>query len=408
MSAALDHRTHYRLPWSLPDNAISWLEITSKCNLACEGCYRANDPDGHKPLEQIEHELDVFQRLRRSDAVSIAGGDPLLHPRLVEVVRSIARRGVKPVLNTNGLALTPELLRELAKAGLLGVTFHIDSKQHRPGWKEASEGKLNELRLEFAEMARAAGRLACGFNATVYPDTLEQVPEVVEWGHRHIEVVHNLVFIAFRAANSGGFDYYAGADRVDMGKAVYLDADGGPDITSNDIHATIRKRFPAFSSCAYLNGTEDPESFKWLLSCRIGNRHEIYGYAGPKFLELAQTSHHLVHGHYLGYSRPSTHRRAKWMLLLAPLDRGVRKAAAAFFRSLARRPSDLVRPLHLQAVMIIQPVDTMPSGVMSMCDGCPDVTVWEDKLVWSCRLDEPMKFGCFLRAVPRPACRERM
>ena len=56
----LDHRELYRLPWSLPDNSISWLEPTAACNLACLGCYRTNDPKGHKSLEDIGWELDLF------------------------------------------------------------------------------------------------------------------------------------------------------------------------------------------------------------------------------------------------------------------------------------------------------------------------------------------------------------
>jgi hypothetical protein len=56
--------------------------------------------------------------------------------------------------------------------------------------------------------------------------------------------------------------------------------------------------------------------------------------------------------------------------------------------------------------MVIQPVDFMPNGDQSMCDGCPDITVWKDpqgkdRLVWSCRLEEPMQHGVFLRTVPR-------
>ncbi|NIM50879.1 MAG: 4Fe-4S cluster-binding domain-containing protein, partial [Gemmatimonadales bacterium] len=78
MSEALDHRTLYRLPWSLPDNAIAWLEPTAKCNLACEGCYRAN-VNQHKSLDEVATELDVFERYRAADGVSIAGGDPLCH-----------------------------------------------------------------------------------------------------------------------------------------------------------------------------------------------------------------------------------------------------------------------------------------------------------------------------------------
>jgi len=56
--------------------------------------------------------------------------------------------------------------------------------------------------------------------------------------------------------------------------------------------------------------------------------------------------------------------------------------------------------------MFIQPVDFMPDGEQSMCDGCPDITVHDGKLVWSCRLDEVKQYGSFLRTVPRtaPAC----
>ena len=75
----LDHRELYRLPWSFSDNVIAWLEPTAKCNLACEGCYRAN-VDEHKSLEEIGKDLDVFARYRKFDGVSIAGGDPLAAP----------------------------------------------------------------------------------------------------------------------------------------------------------------------------------------------------------------------------------------------------------------------------------------------------------------------------------------
>ncbi|MBI4420942.1 MAG: radical SAM protein [Gemmatimonadetes bacterium] len=96
MTASLDHRSLYRLPWSLPDNAISWLEPTAACNLYCKGCYRTNDPKGHKSLAEVGRDLDVFMRLRASDGISVAGGDPLMHPEVVEIVRMIAERGDRP------------------------------------------------------------------------------------------------------------------------------------------------------------------------------------------------------------------------------------------------------------------------------------------------------------------------
>ena len=159
MSAELDHRALYRLPWSFSDNVIAWLEPTAKCNLACDGCYRENI-DVHKSLKEVANELDVFSEWRKFDGVSIAGGDPLLHPQIKEIVRVVADRGHKPVLNTNGLALTEPLLRELKEEGLVGLTFHVDSKQGRPGWKKKNEIELNELRLSLAATVARVGGLA--------------------------------------------------------------------------------------------------------------------------------------------------------------------------------------------------------------------------------------------------------
>lgn len=71
MTAVLDHRQLYRLPWNLTDNAIAWLEPTMKCNLACEGCYRANinqrDPFGGLQ-GWATHSSWLGRRMRRPDS----------------------------------------------------------------------------------------------------------------------------------------------------------------------------------------------------------------------------------------------------------------------------------------------------------------------------------------------------
>lgn len=403
MNVALDHRQLYRLPWSLPDNSISWLEPTAACNLACFGCYRANDPKGHKTLEQIDHELDVFTRLRTADGISIAGGDPLCHPRIEDIVAMIASRGIKPILNTNGLALSVELLSHLKRAGLWGLTLHVDSKQNRPHWRGKTEVEHNELRLALAEMIAEVGDLSCSFNSTVFEDTLHDVPEIVAWGQKHIDIVHVLVFIAFRAGMVGGaYEYYLGERKIEP-DTVYSTEEGGRyDIQSTEVLGVIQERFPDFRPCAYLNGTQRPDSFKWLLSVRLGCRERIYGYLGPKFMELAQTTHHYRHGRYLAYGSPRILRRGRSMMLLSPLDRGIAGAASSYLRALAANPLRALGRAHLQSVMIIQPVDMLADGRQDMCDSCPDLTVWNDRLVWSCRLEEPLVHGDYLRTQPAP------
>ena len=83
------------------------------CNLSCDGCYRENEKNSHKPFEEVKNELDVFAKYRNTDCISIAGGDPLLYPHILELVKEIKNRGLKPIVNTNGKALTKELLHEL-------------------------------------------------------------------------------------------------------------------------------------------------------------------------------------------------------------------------------------------------------------------------------------------------------
>lgn len=402
-TAILDHRQLYRLPWTLPDNAISWLEPTSACNLACDGCYRENVADSHKPLEVIREEIETFSRLRNADGISIAGGDPLMHPEIVGIVRMIHEKGIKPIINTNGARLTMELLRELKRAGAFGFTFHIDSRQGRPGWKNKNEIELCGLRLQYAEMLAEVGGLSCAFNSTVYEDTLSSVPDLVEWSARHIDIVNVMVFILYRAAVPQiPFDWYAGGQKVDMNRLVYSEMGRRKvDMQSPEVVAEIRKRFPDFSPCAYLNGTERPDSFKWLLTGRVGTTERIYGHIGPKFMELVQAGYHFGTGKYLAYATPKMAGMGRSMMLLSPFDKGVRTIAKRYLGSLFINPLRLFRKLHIQSIMIIQPVDFMPNGGQNMCDGCPDITVWNGELVWSCRMEELKHFGGWARTVPK-------
>ena len=402
-----DHRTLYRLPWSLPDNPIVWLEATEACNLYCEGCYRANVSGGHKPLARIEEELQTFARYRNFDGVSIAGGDPLTHPQVVDIVRMVARRGYKPIVNTNGLALDDDLLRRLKEAGLGGFTFHIDSKQTRPGWKRKTEIELNALRQQFADRVAALGGISVAFNATVYEDTLPYVPDILAWARSQIDKVHVVVFIAYRQAAgeyADTMDFYVGGEAIPMTSLVYSRPTGDQrlDISSRDIVAEIRKRDPEFSPCAYLNGTEKADSLKWLLTTYVGSPERVYGYAGPRFMELTQTLEHWRHGRFLAYASPRVLRRGRLVSAIgSTVDRGMRSAWSRYLAGALARPLSPFPALHLQSVMIIQPADILADGRMNMCDACPDVTVHDGELVWSCRLEEKLKFGGFARPVPK-------
>jgi hypothetical protein len=121
-------------------------------------------------------------------------------------------------------------------------------------------------------------------------------------------------------------------------------------------------------------------------------------------MESAQVGHHLWTGRYLGYASPGTLGAGlPAMLASAPFDGGARSAAASWLRSTLAHPRSALRRQHMQSVLIIQPIDIGADGRENMCDGCPDMTVHDGKLVWSCRLEEWREFGQPLRAVPMEA-----
>ncbi|MGD2144698.1 MAG: radical SAM protein [Anaerolineae bacterium] len=392
---ALEKGDLYRFPWSMNDNPIAWLEVTDICDLHCEGCYRQR-LTGHKALEEIKEEIRFFKRWRNPDNVSIAGGEPLLHPQIVEIVAFIAENGIKPILLTNAVKLTPDLLRELKRAGLVGFTMHIDSHQGRPGWRDRNEAEHNELRQHYADMVAAEGGMITVFNSTVFPSTFHEIPDVVRWGQRNIERVHGLVFITYRTLDTDAYVAYDGEGQVAKADRLGYTSERFDEafVTSPEVCQIIRETSPEYDPAGYLGGTMRHDSFKWLDGAVIGSKHGWYGSVGKETMELAQAGHHLIRGTYLAYLTKM--RISPLIFLMSPWDRTVRKAARNWLRDLLRHPGRLFDGIRVQTIGIIQAPDLQPGGRADMCDSCPDMTIWDGKLINSCRMDEYRMFGDLL------------
>jgi hypothetical protein len=391
---ALEKSNLYRMPWSMNDNAIAWLEITDICNLRCEGCYRQH-LSGHKPLEEIKEEIRFFKRWRNPDNVSIAGGEPLLHPQILDIVAFIAENGMKPIILTNAVKL-PDMLKDLKKAGVAGFTFHIDSHQGRPKWDGKSEKDLNELRQDCADRVAAEGGLAVIFNSTVYPSTFREIPDVVRWGQANIDRVNGLVFITYRtAATDATTAYDVAKQEVDLGKLSYITEHFDETfVTSPEVYQLIKDNFPEYDAACYLGGTLRHDSFKWLAGAQIGSKRKIFGSVGRQTMEVAQAGHHVFTGTYLAYL--SCPKICPYVYLMGFWDSNVRQAWRTWIHDVLRNPLRVFEPLYVQSIGIIQAPDIQPNGIADMCDSCPDMTVFDGKLINSCRMDEYRLFGGLL------------
>jgi hypothetical protein len=394
-SDGLRKRDLYRLPWSLNDNPIGWVEITDLCNISCRGCYRTALA-GHKSFEDIRTEILFLQEWRNISNVHLAGGEPLVHPDVVEIVRLIRDRGLNPVIITNGHRLTRELLIRLRDAGLGEMSFHIDSGQTRPGWTGRNEVELNGLRQHYADLLWDVGGVTCNFNMTVNPRTVATVPEVIRWALGTRGKVSGLTLITLRGFPRQGIEFVEGGKVIDLNApSIGMVNDVEDELStlrSDDLYRMISGTFPGYEAASYLGGTKTVSSFKWLIANAICCNEDLVGSVSPTTVEIAQTVHHLRYGRYYAGGRG---RVGKMILLMAAVDRRIRRVVMG----LLRRPGRLFGRIYTLTISVIEPNTLLPDGEVEMCDSCPDMTYHEGRLVHSCRLDEYRMYGTLVKPV---------
>lgn len=167
------------------------LEISQRCNLDCSLCYLS--PSSNQvtdlPIREVFRRLDEIKKhFGAGTNVQISGGDPTMRDRgeLMRIVRYARQLGLPPALFTNGVRCDREMLEELVDNGLSDVAFHVDLTQGRKGFN--SESELNEVRLQYIELARGLPLMVI-FNTTVYQENFLEIPSLVRFFIEYADVV---------------------------------------------------------------------------------------------------------------------------------------------------------------------------------------------------------------------------
>jgi MoaA/NifB/PqqE/SkfB family radical SAM enzyme len=106
-----------------------YVEPTSRCNLRCLTCVRRvwNEPEGDLGWPVFEALIDGLNAFPDVGTLVFAGtGEPLLHPRMADMVRLAHRKGLRTEITSNGVLLNRSLVDELAAAGLDQFTVSVD------------------------------------------------------------------------------------------------------------------------------------------------------------------------------------------------------------------------------------------------------------------------------------------
>lgn len=176
---------------------VSW-NVTRRCNLHCPHCYldasaRASGQDELTTAEGRRF-INQLADLCPGAMLVFSGGEPLLRPDLGDLISYAARRGLMPVLGSNGVLLTDERARRLAESGLAGVGLSLDSihpERHdtfrgMPGsWQQAVEGMA---------ACRRHG-LPVQIHTTATRDNYTEIPDLIAFAAQQGAVAFNLFFL---------------------------------------------------------------------------------------------------------------------------------------------------------------------------------------------------------------------
>ncbi|MGH8139327.1 MAG: radical SAM protein, partial [Steroidobacteraceae bacterium] len=131
---------------------LAQIVVTRRCNLSCGYCNEYDDHSDPVPFLVLAARIDHLAKLNTA-AVTLTGGEPLLHPELPEIVRAARKRKMIVTMITNGFRLSRERIEALNEAGLQGMQISIDNlKPDAISMKslESVERKL-ELLAKYAE-----------------------------------------------------------------------------------------------------------------------------------------------------------------------------------------------------------------------------------------------------------------
>ncbi|NLE77377.1 MAG: radical SAM protein [Chloroflexi bacterium] len=114
-------------PWTTPNRM--YLESTNVCNLGCIMCPTGRGeqtrPKGYMDFDLFQHIVDEVAPFVETTTLHI-WGEPLLHPRLTDMIRVCAAKGIRAEISTNATLLTEEKTDALLGSGLGAIYLCLD------------------------------------------------------------------------------------------------------------------------------------------------------------------------------------------------------------------------------------------------------------------------------------------
>lgn len=243
------------------------LEPLFACNLACAGCGKIQHPAGvlkqRMPVEQAVAAAEECQ----APVVSIAGGEPLMHPEIEVMVEELIKRKKFVYLCTNAL-LIPRKIESFTPSPYFSWAVHIDGLEERHDASVCKEGVFAQAVDNIKDAQRRGFRVTT--NSTFFTsDTPASVIEVLDFLNNDLKVDQMMLSPAYAYDKAPDQEHFLGVTETrELFAKVFAEG--------------RRKRWrfnhsPLFLD--FLEGKTDFECTAWAIPS-----YSLYGWQRPCYL----------------------------------------------------------------------------------------------------------------------------
>jgi hopanoid biosynthesis associated radical SAM protein HpnH len=188
------------------------LEPLFACNLKCAGCGKIQQP--HTLLKQrmpVEQAVGAIEECG-APMVSIAGGEPLMHPQIDEIVRQLLDRGKIVFLCTNAVLL-PKHLHKFSPHRNFAWMVHIDGLRERHDASVCKDGVFDQA-VAAIKQAQAAG-FRVNTNTTFFDtDSPQDVIDILDYLNNELGVDNMQISPGFAYEKAPDQEHWLGVEQT--------------------------------------------------------------------------------------------------------------------------------------------------------------------------------------------------
>ncbi|MEV0700990.1 adenosyl-hopene transferase HpnH [Saccharopolyspora sp. NPDC050389] len=198
------------------------LEPLFACNLACAGCGKIQHP-----ASMLKQRMPVEQAIAAVEecgapVVSIAGGEPLMHPEIEVIVDELVKRKKFVYLCTNALLL-PRKIDKFRPSPYFAWAVHIDGLEERHDASVCKQGVFAQAVDNVKEVQRRGFRVTT--NSTFFTsDTPQSVIEVLEYLNNDLRVDQMMLSPAYAYDKAPDQEHFLGVTETrELFRKVFAD-----------------------------------------------------------------------------------------------------------------------------------------------------------------------------------------